>query len=43
MNEIDNFAVCSRSFSQNIILRKELLSRYAGAYIVQNDKNININ
>ena len=29
MNKIDSVAVCSRSFSRNIILRKELLSRYA--------------
>ena len=29
MNKIDSVAVCSRSFSRNNILRKELLSRYA--------------
>jgi phosphoglycerate dehydrogenase-like enzyme len=29
MNKIDSVAVCSRSFSRNTILRKELLSRYA--------------
>ena len=29
MNKIDHIAVCSRSFSRNIILRKELLSRYS--------------
>jgi phosphoglycerate dehydrogenase-like enzyme len=28
MNKIDSVAVCSRSFSRNTILRKELLSRY---------------
>jgi len=28
MNKIDRVAVCSRSFSQNTVLRKELLSRY---------------
>ena len=29
MNNIDIVAVCSRSFSKNPILRKELLDRYA--------------
>lgn len=29
MNKIDSVAVCSRTFSRNSILRKELLSRYA--------------
>jgi phosphoglycerate dehydrogenase-like enzyme len=29
MNKIDSVAVCSRSFSRNNVLRKELLSRYA--------------
>jgi|TARA_B110001469_G_C9631431_1_gene315900 phosphoglycerate dehydrogenase-like enzyme len=29
MNKIDSVVVCSRSFSRNTILRKELLSRYA--------------
>jgi len=28
MNTIDRVAVCSRSFSQNIVLRQELLARY---------------
>jgi len=40
MNKIDSVAVCSRSFSRNTILRKELLSRYAN--VTFNDAGLNL-
>lgn len=40
MNKTEKIAVCSRSFSKNIVLRNELLSRYC--YVTFNDSGQNL-
>ena len=41
MNIIDKVAVCSRSFSRNPVLRKEILQRFK--YVTFNDKGLSLN
>jgi phosphoglycerate dehydrogenase-like enzyme len=43
MNTVDKVAVCSRSFSRNLILRAELLSRYAHVTFNESGKKLEKN